>query len=288
MSNRWFMVLALLFSLGLAACQPVTAPAATPQAAGTTEEATMEAQAASDATAVIFAIDEEGLSGPAETPAGWVNVTFANKGQAPHMIFLNGLDDGVTAEDALNAPAFDPNRNLVNGVILGPGEQMEARLDLAAGRRYFAFEFGVEGTPAFVEFAADAEGSAAAPAADVTVDATEFAFVLPDALPGGAQWWQIDNKGVQAHDLSIFALGGDVTMEALQAQMEAAEAEGHSLGAGVKMPIWITGAGQSTQLKVDLPPGQYVLVCQAPDFSTLPPGPRHWHKGMVRTFTVVE
>lgn len=132
------------------------------------------------------------------------------------------------------------------------------------------------------------EASAAAPAPDVAVDATEFAFVLPDELAGGAQWWQIDNKGVQAHDLSIFALSSEVTIEVLQAQMEVAEAEGHSLGAGVKMPVWITGAGQSTQLKVDLPPGQYVLFYQAPDFSTLPPGPRHWHKGMMRTFTVVE
>jgi hypothetical protein len=287
MSNRWFLALALLSSLSLAACQPVTAPAAAPQEAA--QGATMEAQATADATAVLFAIDESGLSGPAETPAGWVNVTFQNNGQAPHILFLNGLDDGVTAQETLSAPSFDPNQALVSGVILGPGERMEAGLDLTAGRHYFAYEFGVEGMPAYVEFAvADTESSAAAPAPGVTVDAADFAFVLPDELPGGAQWWQMNNKGVQPHDLSIFALGGEATVETLQAQMEAAEAEGLALGAGVKMPIWIAGAGQSTQLKVDLAPGQYVVFCQAPDFSTLPPGPRHWHKGMVRTFTVVE
>ena len=253
MSNRWFMALALLFSLGLVACQPVTAPAAAPEAA------TMEAQAAPDAAALLFAIDEGGLSGPAETPAGWVNVTFQNNGQAPHIIFLNGLDDGVTAEEALNAPAYDPNQNLVNGVILGPGEQMETRLDFAAGRRYFAFEFGVGGTPAFVEFAAAAAAANAAPAAGVTVDAAEFAFVLPDEIPGGAQWWQINNKGVQPHDLSIYKLEGELTVEAIQAQMDAAESEGHPLTIALTMPIWIVGASQSTQLAVDLPPGQYVV-----------------------------
>lgn len=286
MSKRWFMALALLFSFGLAACQPVTAPAAASQVAA--EGATMEAQAAPGATPVLFAIDEGGLSGPAETPAGWVNVTFQNNGQAPHYIFLHGLDDGVTAEEILNAPAFDPNQNLVNGVILGPGEQIEARLDFAAGRRYFAFEFGVEGPPAFVEFAATAAAANVAPAAGVTVDAAEFAFVLPDEIPGGAQLWQINNKGVQPHDLSIYKLEGELTVEAIQAQMEAAESQGQPLTTALTMPIWIVGAGQSTQLAVDLPPGHYVVLCQAPDFSTIPPGPRHWHKGMVRTFTVVE
>jgi len=285
------LMLALLASLSLAGCiqpvtAPVTAPATTAGAATATESAT--AQTSPNAAAVLFEIDEGGVAGPTETPAGWVSVTFANKGHAPHAMFVNELDEGATAQEVLSAPSSDPNQNLVNGVFLGPGERTEARLNLVAGRHYFVREFGVEGMPAYVEFAAATGGSTAAPAPGVTVDAAEFAFVLPDELPGGAQWWQINNKGAQPHDLSIFPLDNDQTVEAVEAQIEAAEAEGRPLTTALQMPIWVVGAGQTTQIQVDLSSGRYVLLCQTPDFSTLPPGPRHWHHGMVRTFTVVE
>ena len=86
--------------LSLAACQPVSRPADTPSE-----------ESATPAT-VAFAINEQGLTAPEEVPSGLVNVTFTNSGQAPHVLFVSWLAEGVTAEEILNAPPpGDPSQS---------------------------------------------------------------------------------------------------------------------------------------------------------------------------------
>lgn len=264
--------------LSLAACQPVSRVADTP-IEGSATPAT-----------VAFAINDQGLTAPEEVPSGLVNVTFANSGQAPHVLFVSWLAEGVTAEEILNAPPpGDPNQsNYVTGVFLAPGTQVDALLDFTADHHYFVQEVFVE-KPAFVEFTATGPASTiTAPGAAVMVDAVDFSYVMPDEIKAGEQWWQVSNTGTQTHDLGIYKLEGDLTLEALQAQMTAQDAQEQAPPPVAAIPSWAVGVGQTTWVKFDLPAGEYVVLCRVPDFSTNPPGPDHWHKGMVHQFTVVE
>ena len=264
--------------LSLAACQPVSLAADTP------------IEGSAIPAAVAFAINEQGLTAPEEVPSGLVNVTFANNDLAPHVLFVGWLAEGVSAEEILNAPPpGDPSQsNWVNGVFLASGTQVDALLDFTADHHYFVQEVFVE-KPAFVEFAATGPASTiTAPGAAVTVEAVDFSYIMPDALKAGEQWWQVSNMGTQTHDLGIYKLEGDLTLEALQAQLSALDSQEQAPPPVTAIPSWAVGVGQTTWVKFDLPAGNYVVLCRVPDFSTNPPGPDHWHKGMVHQFTITE
>lgn len=109
---------------------------------------------------------------------------------------------------------------------------------------------------------------------------------MPDEIKAGPMWWQLTNKGTQPHDLSIHKLGDGLTLEDLEAQLEAAEADPQAPPPEGAAPLAAVGVGQTMWIQYDLPAGDYVVLCQVPDFSTTPPGPSHWHKGMLHEFTV--
>ena len=239
---------------------------------------------------MTFEINEQGLTAPTEVSPGLINVTLKNSGQAPHVLFVSWLAEGVTAQAILDAPPpGDPNKsNVVGGLFMTPGLRFEVMLNFTANRHYFVSEVFVE-KPHFVEFAASGKATVnAAPSPSVTIEAAEFAYVMPDKMQAGAQWWQVTNKGKQTHDLGIYKLEGDQTLAKVQAQLSAGDEKEQAPPAVTTIPSWAVGAGQTTWIQFDFPAGEYAVLCRVPDFSTTPPGPDHWHKGMVRTFTVVK
>lgn len=271
-----FLLLALVTT---SACQPIQSAAPAAPAMGT-------AQAASGT--VVIKINDEGITAPETVPAGLANVVYRNSGQVPHVIELDWLGEGVNPTDAFAAPPLGiPDQiGAYTVVFLEPGAQVEAVLDFGAQPQYIAYEIFVE-NPSYAVMAASGDsGITEAPPADVNVDLVNFAFVMPDPIPAGVTWWQLNNKGTQQHEVSLHQLNDEYTADMVKEELAAVDANGQVPPAVSAIPAFMVGVGKTVWVKFDLPEGDYLAVCDVPDFSTLPPGEDHWHLGMFREFAV--
>jgi hypothetical protein len=165
----------------------------------------------------------------------------------------------------------------------------------AFGRSYLNLEEGnylallagppAEGPPPLAAISVT-EGKAAADplTADVEVELSDFSFAMPDEIPAGKQLWHFVNSGEQWHHLLIWQRNEGVTHEEFMGWLLDPQAEGPP-------PMqWVTGwaamdAGQEGWAEIDLPAGEYEIVCFLPDFSSMPPK-GHLELGMHRILTV--
>jgi uncharacterized cupredoxin-like copper-binding protein len=116
----------------------------------------------------------------------------------------------------------------------------------------------------------------------VTITATEFNFAAPDTIAPGMTVFTLVNSGAQEHHAILAHIGDGKTMADVEAEMAKQSGE---------TPEWLTfygaasgiGPGNSTGAAVDLPAGNYVLVCFINDPAD---GAPHMMKGMVRPITV--
>ncbi len=270
--------LTLMFALFvLSACQPIQSTA--PVAAAKTP----------DMGSVVIDINEEGLTAPSAVSAGLVPVVFTNSGQAPHVLEMYWMAEGVTVEDALNAgPLGSPDKSGGMTVsFLAPGASLETVIDFGVHPNYFVEEVFVE-NPGRVQFTASGESTTAeAPDADVKVGLVDFNIVMPDEIKAGPQWWQVKNTGSQSHELALFKLDGDLTAEKVMERLAAVDAEAQVPPTVEEITSWAPGVGLTTWVKYDLSPGKYLVLCRVPNWSTMPPGQDHWHMGMLHEFAVV-
>lgn len=276
-SRRYLLILPLLVSLIMSACQPV-------------RPASVAASAPQTATSdVTFSVDETSIKGPSEIGNGLVKMTLKNSGQAYHALFVSRLAGDTTLQEAMKSlPGVDESKStLIGGAFLLSGASNEVLLDLAPGA-YYLVDIVAE-TPMSHEFVVskDATANATVPTESVSLTEQEFAYVMPEKVAAGANWWQIKNTGKQPHDLSLYKLENGQTLESLikTVTTEAAQKGPRSL---LPMTHWVTGSGQTNWLHLDLAAGDYVILCLTPDFSTMPPGEAHYMKGMVGSFTVGE
>lgn len=274
---RLAMVVAAV-ALVAAACTPAAAPTATP----------------APIPAVTVEASDTALNVPADVPAGMVTVTVNNSGQAPHGPLFARLNDGVTQEQFMEALMTDESGmaaialvTLLGGAQVQPGASGQATFDFKPGN-YIALDFGA-GPPLIASFTATAGSGAApaAPAAGVTVDLIDFQFTMPEQIKAGAQTWQIENKGTQWHEMVVFKLDEGVTVQDLMAMMMS-ETPPDGPPPFEQMAFWAPmSAGERAWMEVDLPPGEYTVICFLPDFASDPPT-SHLEHGMVRTLTVTE
>lgn len=128
-----------------------------------------------------------------------------------------------------------------------------------------------------------ADQAAAAPAPVqpnvVEVTANDYAFTLPDTLPGGPTTFRLVNQGKEFHHLVLVKLPEGMTPEDFaRAPVDGPPSPGaHMLGG--PNPAAPAGSAEAT---VDLAPGQYTLICVIPS----PDGKMHMAKGMVRGLVV--
>ncbi len=87
------------------------------------------------------------------------------------------------------------------------------------------------------------------------------------------------SPGVEPHELAIFRLNPDVTME--QFMKWGATYEG-AVPASVVGGVTPVMAGVAQRITVDFKPGNYVLLCFVPAADGKP----HMMKGMMQTFSV--
>jgi hypothetical protein len=273
------VVLMLVALLVIAACStPAAAPTPTPVAM---PEVTVE-------------VSDAGISAPDEVPAGLVAVTINNSTQAPTGPIFARLNEGVSQEQFMEALMADESGmaaislvTLLGGAQAGPSESVRTVFELKPGN-HIALGFG-EGPPQLASFTV-AAGSGAAPAAPettVNVDLIDFQFTMPEQIKAGAQTWQIENKGGQWHEMAVFKLEEGVTVQDVLAMMMSGEPpEGPP--PFEEMAFWAPmSAGERAWMDVDLPPGEYTVLCFLPDFASDPPK-SHLEHGMVRTLTVTE
>ena len=197
------------------------------------------------------------------------------------------MADGATADQIFRMPPLgDPNvGGMINVMFLEPGASVETVLDFSGHSHYLATEVFVD-EPGFAEIAVGDGPVIEPPVANVTVELVDFAYVMPDQIKAGPTWWSLSNNSAQSHDLGIYKLEGDLTVEMVMAQLDAGDVDANLPPPVTSVPSAAVGMGQAYWMKYDLTPGNYVALCRVPDFSTMPPGPDHRHMGMVHEFTV--
>jgi hypothetical protein len=116
----------------------------------------------------------------------------------------------------------------------------------------------------------------------VTIKATDYNYEAPDQIEAGLVTINFVNEGQEAHHAQLVRLNDGVTLEQLQTTMQENEMAAMALVSFVGGPGAID-PGMSSQISVELTPGQYLLMC----FITSHDGMAHVDKGMIRPMEVV-
>jgi hypothetical protein len=116
----------------------------------------------------------------------------------------------------------------------------------------------------------------------VSARATDFAFEAPESVLSGRVTLRLSNDGDEDHELHLLRLNDGVAIhqfqqtlhqDGLDAALRLGEVRGH---------VATVPPGETSGAAVDLPEGEYVLICQLPS----PDGVAHALKGMARPLTV--
>ena len=118
----------------------------------------------------------------------------------------------------------------------------------------------------------------------ITIQLTEFDFLMPDQLPAGVQTLHIENIGGMPHFIDFQSVKGDQTDEDIQALLDDPKAAQPSWIGDAGIPnISLYSPGTSGDITIDLPPGRYAAFCWMPDAQGNP----HAIDGMHHVFDVV-
>lgn len=122
-------------------------------------------------------------------------------------------------------------------------------------------------------------GEAGAPTVSIT--AADYSFAAADSIAGGLTRLSLTNNGPESHHAQLVRLNEGVTLPQFQAALQQGEANAFPLLTFQGGPAAVPPKASSVAL-VNLPPGQYMLLC----FVRSPDGVPHLAKGMVRPLTV--
>jgi hypothetical protein len=115
----------------------------------------------------------------------------------------------------------------------------------------------------------------------VTIEASDFAFTAPDSIQAGLVTLRMRNVGREPHHAQLMRLNTNVTIEQFMTALSQGPGPAMQLVSLTGGPALVDPNGTS-EVIVDLPEGQYVLVC----FVESPDGVPHLAKGMVRPMRV--
>jgi hypothetical protein len=230
---------------------------------------------------------------PAETPAGPTTIRLVNNGPSIHHVQLLKLEDGKTPDDfiaALKAGGPEPRWAVPAGGPNPPevGSSTSTTVMLDTGNyAIVCFVPSADGVPHLMKGMARplkvtaATGPAVAePSADLVVKLVDFDFELSGPLTAGHHVIRVENAGAQQHEIALVQLKpGKQPMDfAAWGEKQEGPAPGALFG-GVSgiMP------GAHAFATVDLPPGDYALLCFVPDMKD---GKPHFVHGMAKKITV--
>jgi uncharacterized cupredoxin-like copper-binding protein len=233
---------------------------------------------------------------PETVTAGWTRVILTNSGSEPHHVQFLRLNDGVTAEQFEEAlkqgegPALAMTKQIGGVGAIHPGGTASAVINLTAGNYIIlclipspsdGMAHHAKGMIKSLTVEAGG-GSASEPQADLSVRLKDFTFDMPDSLPAGKVTIQVTNDGPEAHEFNILKLEEGKTAADVMAFL-GGQAGGPPPFAPVGGANGID-AGGVEYAELDLPPGNYVAICNIP--SPKAEGHPHFTLGMIKEFTV--
>jgi hypothetical protein len=117
---------------------------------------------------------------------------------------------------------------------------------------------------------------------DLLIRAKEFSYSAPDTVAAGIVSVRLVNEGSEMHHVQLVRIGEGHTFEELRA----------SAAAGNPFPLWVTpvggpneaSLGTDVRVALDLPAGQYAMLCLIPSFRDRTP---HFAKGILRPLVVI-
>lgn len=286
-----FTALAGTAALMMVACTPKeNAAVANPDSAAATTATAASAPAPNIVTvhAKDFAYDA-----PAEIPAGFTTFKLINDGPNLHHVEIVRLDSGKTLanlEAELAKPAAPPTWAVFEGGpnAPDPGKESSATLDLEPGNYAMICLVDVPGgVPHFAKgmvhpftvTAAPAGPKAAAPAADMTLTLSDYAFDLSQPLTAGTHTFEVKNTATQMHEVELVRLAPGKTAEQFMSWVAKPSGPPPGSGLGGAAPF----VGAPVYFTADITPGTYLLVCFVPDAKD---GKPHFMHGMMKTITV--
>lgn len=284
---------ALVASVGvLAGCAGDSASKA---ATDTTATVTASATPITPAVYTIVAKDFS-YDAPDTITAGMVTLKLVNQGPDLHHVQLLRLSDGKTfadlAEGLKHMKPTDAPPPWVHDVAGPntpvPGGEQSITEELEPGNyAIICFIPGADHVPHAMKgmmralTVVPSTGAAAtAPAADITVKMTDYAWDVTPAITAGKHVIRIENNAEQSHEMFIAQLAPGKTVAELAAWVE------NQQGPPPGKPIGgISGMakGGVVYVPVDLVPGEYGLFCFLPDAKD---GKPHIAHGMMKQITV--
>ena len=286
---RSLPVIGLIAAGTLAGCKSDRSPGGTSTPPATATEPPKPAPTIVTVTATDYQFDA-----PATAPAGAVTIHLINHGKELHQVQLIKLEDGKTAADLAKAlqnsgppPSWIKFVGGPNGIP--PGQEAEATSVLAPGSYVFlcfipspdGVMHAAKGMVRPFEVTAGSGALAEAPATDVTIKLTDYAFEPSPALTQGRHTIMVENAGPQPHELVLLKL----------APGKKAEDFGRWAETGMKGPppaeplggVAFLDKGSEGFFTADLSPGDYGFICFVPDAKD---GRPHLAHGMMKTVTV--
>ncbi len=268
----------------------------TPAACSRTSPGDSAAAAAGTAPAreIVIRGRDMAFTAPASIPSGRTTFRFINDGPNLHHMQLLRLEEGKTIADfgaAMQGGALPPWATFVGGPnVSSDSAGSVATLDLEAGNYVLLcfidtpdhvphFAKGMV-QPLTVTPATGTMVSAPLPPADLTITLTDFAFTLSDSLRAGPQEVDVTVPSGQPHEVVFLRLNPGKTAADIAAWAATYEGPIPATTFGGTTAI---AAGQRQRIKLDLVPGDYLLICFVPDATD---GKPHVAHGMVHQFTI--
>jgi hypothetical protein len=244
--------------------------------------------------AVTVTANDYSFSAPDTIPAGLTEIRLQNRGKEMHHVFLLRLDGGKTMSDLFGAMQPDgplPSwaREVGGPNTPGPGGESSAILRLAAGRYAMICVIpSSDGKPHVMK--GMAKEVIVTPAASNTASANlrigatmtllDYAFKLSQPLQAGRQTIRVRNDAAQGHEVVVVRLQPGKSPTDMLAWMEKMEGPPPAAPIGGSTPM---AHGEENLITIDFTPGEYGLICFAPDAKD---GKPHFMHGMVTQFTI--
>jgi len=261
-------------------------------------EAGAKAKPAGIPVEVHFTAKDYAFDGPDTISSGWTTIVLHNDGPTLHHLMLLRLTDGKTLQDLRAAisdmkpgemlpPAWAVPAGGVNPP--DPGADTRATLNVEPGNYAVVCIVDIpdhiphmmKGMISGLTVTPSTGPAADEPAADLTINLVDFAFVPSAPLTAGHHLVKVVNLGTQPHELEIIKLAEGKTMDDLGHWGETFEGPlpGSSLGGAAPM-----APGQVEYIPLDLTPGNYAMLCFVPDpaKNNMP----HLAEGMALPFSI--
>ena len=269
-STRVFLT-TLTFAASIG-CAKSEAPANTADSAATTTAAAPAAPNVVTVTATDFAFDA-----PAEIPAGVTTFRLVNKGPDIHHVQLVRMEEGKTLDSLMAAfkkggppPAWAKDAGGPN--TPNPGEESNYTTTLEPGSyALICFIDTPDKVPHIMKGMVKAmtvvpapagQIAAAEPAADVTMSLADYSFNLSKPLVAGKQTIRVENAASQPHEVFLIQFAPGKNMKDLTEW--AKTYKGPPPGKAMGGTTGIAPGGHGL-ISVDLPAGDYGLLCFIPD-----------------------